>query len=198
MFDIPNGSIENVKMSFLACVAADSGAWKTRHYLLFKRILSSNIQPTDHSIQNLPNSSSPEFHGDFFIATSVWAQKCTRMRRGLTFRISCHTDAQPIKQRIVLFFATISNTSRHIWLSNGKSNWSVGKMSMIPLFPSLRPSVSSSICFDVDQPCDDESELREMEKEYDVWVSEYAGASVDTFSHHDITVTSCFFAVECG
>lgn len=43
-------------------------------------------------------------------------------------------------------------------------------MSMIPLFPSLRPSVSSSICFDVDQPCDDESELREMEKEYDAWV----------------------------
>lgn len=44
-------------------------------------------------------------------------------------------------------------------------------MSMIPIFPSLRPSVSSSICFDVDQPCDDESELREMEKEYDAWVS---------------------------
>lgn len=41
---------------------------------------------------------------------------------------------------------------------------------MLPFFPSLRPSVSSSICFDVDTPCDDESELREMEKEHVAWV----------------------------
>lgn len=49
---------------------------------------------------------------------------------------------------------------------------------MIPLFPSLRPSVSSSICFDVDQPCDDESELREMEKDYDAWVGETIDATL--------------------
>lgn len=60
------------------------------------------------------------------------------------------------------------------------------QMSMIPLFPSLRPSVSSSICFDVDQPCDDESELREMEKEYDIWViitSDRAKCKTLTLTH---------------
>lgn len=40
-------------------------------------------------------------------------------------------------------------------------------MSMLTFFPSLKPSVSSSICFDVDQPVDDESELRELEREHE-------------------------------
>lgn len=44
-------------------------------------------------------------------------------------------------------------------------------MSMLTFFPSLKPAISSSICFDVDQPCDDESELREMEKEHVEWVN---------------------------
>lgn len=43
-------------------------------------------------------------------------------------------------------------------------------MSMYPFFPSLRPTVGSSICIDADIPCDDESELREMEKEHVAWV----------------------------
>lgn len=44
-------------------------------------------------------------------------------------------------------------------------------MSMIPFFPSLRPTVGSSICIDADSPCDEESELREIEKEHVAWVS---------------------------
>lgn len=44
-------------------------------------------------------------------------------------------------------------------------------MSMIPFFPSLRPTVGSSICIDADSPCDEESELRDMEKEHVAWVS---------------------------
>lgn len=43
-------------------------------------------------------------------------------------------------------------------------------MSMIPFFPSLRPTVGSSICIDADTPCDEESELREIEKEHVAWV----------------------------
>lgn len=42
---------------------------------------------------------------------------------------------------------------------------------MLPFFPSLRPSITNSICFDVDVPCDDENELREMEREHVAWVS---------------------------
>lgn len=44
-------------------------------------------------------------------------------------------------------------------------------MAMYPFFPSLRPTVGSSICIDADIPCDDESELREMEKEHVAWVN---------------------------
>lgn len=44
-------------------------------------------------------------------------------------------------------------------------------MSMIPFFPSLRPPISSSICFDVDLPCDDETELRELERDHVAYVS---------------------------
>lgn len=43
-------------------------------------------------------------------------------------------------------------------------------MSMLPFFPSLKPSVVNSNWFDVDVPCDDESELRELEKEHHDWV----------------------------
>lgn len=51
-------------------------------------------------------------------------------------------------------------------------------MSMVPLFPSLRPSVGSSICIDADTPCDEEAELRETEKEHVAWVrSTRMGAS---------------------
>lgn len=45
-------------------------------------------------------------------------------------------------------------------------------MSMIPFFPSLRPTVGSSICIEADKPCDEESELREIEKEHVAWVSD--------------------------
>lgn len=40
---------------------------------------------------------------------------------------------------------------------------------MLPFFPSLRPSVVNSNWFDVDVPCDDETELRELEKEHHDW-----------------------------
>lgn len=46
-------------------------------------------------------------------------------------------------------------------------------MSMIPFFPSLRPSVSASLCYDVDMPCDDENELREMERDHVSYVSKF-------------------------
>lgn len=41
---------------------------------------------------------------------------------------------------------------------------------MIPFFPSLRPTVGSSICIEADKPCDEEAELREIEKEHVAWV----------------------------
>lgn len=44
-------------------------------------------------------------------------------------------------------------------------------MSMIPFFPSLRPTVESSIGIDADTPCDEEAELREIEKEHVAWVN---------------------------
>lgn len=54
-----------------------------------------------------------------------------------------------------------------------ETNWTQIKsseMSMIPFFPSLRPTVGSSICIDADTPCDEESELRVIEKEHVEWV----------------------------
>lgn len=45
---------------------------------------------------------------------------------------------------------------------------------MLPFFPSLKPSVVNSIWFDVDVPCDEEAELREMEKEHQEAVWEVA------------------------
>lgn len=44
-------------------------------------------------------------------------------------------------------------------------------MSMIPFFPSLRPTAGSSICIEADKPCDEEAELREIEKEHVALVS---------------------------
>lgn len=41
---------------------------------------------------------------------------------------------------------------------------------MLPFFPSLKPSVVNSIWFDVDVPCDEENELRELEKEHHEFV----------------------------
>lgn len=43
-------------------------------------------------------------------------------------------------------------------------------MSMLPFFPSLKPPVLNSIWFNTDAPCDDETELRELEKEQHAWV----------------------------
>lgn len=52
-------------------------------------------------------------------------------------------------------------------------------MSMLPFFPSLKPSVVNSIWFDVDVPCDDESELRELEKEHHDWVWGITQTAID-------------------
>lgn len=43
---------------------------------------------------------------------------------------------------------------------------------MFPFIPSLLPTVSSSICIDADIPCDEEAEIRELEKEHMTWVFE--------------------------
>lgn len=52
-------------------------------------------------------------------------------------------------------------------------------MSMLPFFPSLKPSVVNSIWFDVDVPCDDESELRELEKEHQDLIWAVSQTAVD-------------------
>ncbi|XP_031641079.1 anaphase-promoting complex subunit 15 [Contarinia nasturtii] len=52
-------------------------------------------------------------------------------------------------------------------------------MSMIPMFPSLRPTVGSSICIDADTPCDEESELREIEKEHVAWLKSIQQTAFD-------------------
>ena len=52
-------------------------------------------------------------------------------------------------------------------------------MSMIPFFPSLKPPLVSSIWFGVDIPCDDENELRLMEKEHQQCTWEISQTSAD-------------------
>lgn len=43
----------------------------------------------------------------------------------------------------------------------------------VPAFPSLTPRVSEPHWFSVDRPCDDESDLTQMEKEHQQWVNNY-------------------------
>ena len=50
---------------------------------------------------------------------------------------------------------------------------------MIPFFPSLKPPLVTSIWFDVDVPCDDESELRFLEKEHQECTWEISQTAVD-------------------
>nr|CAI5832024.1 unnamed protein product [Callosobruchus analis] len=40
----------------------------------------------------------------------------------------------------------------------------------IPLFPSLKPRLVHSSWFDVDQPCDDEDEVSQLEREHTNWI----------------------------
>lgn len=54
-------------------------------------------------------------------------------------------------------------------------------MSMIPFFPSLRPTVGSSICIEADKPCDEEAELREIEKEHVALVRLFA---INKYKNH--------------
>lgn len=41
----------------------------------------------------------------------------------------------------------------------------------LPLFPNLKPRLMHSSWFDVDQPCDDEDEVSQLEREHQNWVS---------------------------
>lgn len=50
---------------------------------------------------------------------------------------------------------------------------------MLPFFPSLKPSVVNSIWFDIDAPCEDESEVNELEKEHKDWVLSINSTAVD-------------------
>ena len=38
------------------------------------------------------------------------------------------------------------------------------------MFPSLLPKVADPLWFNVDKPCDDESELTKLEEEHAAWV----------------------------
>lgn len=40
----------------------------------------------------------------------------------------------------------------------------------VPLFPNLKPRLMHSSWFDVDQPCDDEEEVSQLEREHQNWV----------------------------
>lgn len=42
----------------------------------------------------------------------------------------------------------------------------------IPLFPNLKPRLMHSSWFDVDQPCDDEDEVSQLEREHQNWVTQ--------------------------
>lgn len=43
-------------------------------------------------------------------------------------------------------------------------------MSLPPLFPKLTPKLIDSPWFNVDQPCDDEEEVTELEAQHQAWV----------------------------
>ncbi|XP_056631761.1 anaphase-promoting complex subunit 15-like [Diorhabda carinulata] len=43
-------------------------------------------------------------------------------------------------------------------------------MSSIPLFPNLKPRLIHASWFDVDQPCDDEDEVSQLERDHQNWL----------------------------
>lgn len=52
-------------------------------------------------------------------------------------------------------------------------------MSMIPFFPTLRPSIASNLWFDVDIPCDDDLDVTNLETEHQNWLNSISQIAFD-------------------
>ncbi|KAK4883639.1 hypothetical protein RN001_006958 [Aquatica leii] len=48
-----------------------------------------------------------------------------------------------------------------------------------PLFPTLKPKLVDSLWFNVNQPCDDEVEVEQLEQDHQIWLNSIAQRNSD-------------------